>query len=82
MAGDQSAYLGSESVTRDFANPKVGGYENGYVRNDMHPDFDQEFAPYRFRYDQRAQIAAEYQIPADMIGRFDELTLNRTWIPW
>lgn len=30
--GDQSAYVGTQDVARDYANPKVGGYENGYVR--------------------------------------------------
>lgn len=29
--GDQSADVGAENVAQDFANPEVGGYENGYV---------------------------------------------------
>jgi hypothetical protein len=81
LEGDQSAYVGSESVARDFADPRIGGYENGYINFQMHPDFETEFAPYRFRYDLRGPDRWEYQIPQDMIGRFNDLTINRSWIP-
>jgi hypothetical protein len=29
LGGDRSAYVGTENVVRDYASPKVGGYENG-----------------------------------------------------
>ena len=83
LEGDQSAYLGTENVARDFANPKVGGYENGYVRYHMAPEFETEFSRYKFPYvTTSGATEAEWQIPANMISRFNELTLNRTWIPW
>jgi hypothetical protein len=31
-------------VARDYANPKIGGYENGYVQYGMAPEFDTEFS--------------------------------------
>ena len=48
VEGDQSAYVGTENVARDYANPKVGGYENGYVQFDMKPQFASEFGQDRF----------------------------------
>ncbi len=80
--GDRSAYVGSESVARDFADPKVGGYANGSVRYQMQPAFEEEFSPFRFRYDGGGSERWEYQIPQEMIPRFNELTSGRTWAPW
>lgn len=79
---DRSAYVGSESVARDYANPKVGTHENGYIRFDMDDAFRDEFAPYLHRYDRRGPDRWEYAIPYELIGRFNELTMQRTWIEW
>ena len=38
--------MGTENVARDYANPKIGRYENGYVQYDMAPEFDNEFSQY------------------------------------
>jgi hypothetical protein len=43
----------------------------------MHPDFETEFAPYKFSYD--GSDLSQWQIPDHMIPRFNELTVNRTW---
>jgi hypothetical protein len=78
---NQSAYVGDESIVRDnYANPRIGTYENGYVRYDMAPEFDQEFAQYRWPYQGGPEF--EWEIPLDQIERFNGLTANRTWIPW
>ena len=83
LEGDQSAYVGTENVARDFADPKIGGYENGYIRFDMADEFENEFSQYNFPYTTATgEIGSEWQIPASQIGRFNELTLGRTWIPF
>jgi large repetitive protein len=83
MEDDQSAYTGTENVARDYANPKVGGYENGYVKYDMAPEFDSEFSQYKFPYvTTSGETGSEWQIPVNMIDRFNELTVNRSWVPW
>jgi len=83
VEGDQSAYVGTENVAQDFANPKVGGYENGYVKYEMTPEFDSEFAQYKFPYvTTSGETGSERQIPLNMIDRFNELTLNRSRVPW
>ncbi len=83
VEGDQSAYVGTENVARDYASPKIGGYENGYVKYDMAQGFGNEFAQYRFPYVTTSGGAGfEWQIPLNMIDRFNELTVNRTWIKW
>lgn len=79
-AGDQSAYVGDEAAARTLAHPKVGSYENGYIRFDMHPDFVVEFSKFKYNYPEGGPGSYEYQIPQSMIPRFNELTLNRTWI--
>jgi RHS repeat-associated protein len=81
--GNRSAYVGTENVARDFANPRVGGYENGYVRYDMSPEFEAEFSQYRYRYPTaEGEEGAEWEIPVEMIPRFNDLTVNRTWLEW
>jgi len=83
LEGDQSAYVGTENVARDFADPKIGGYESGYIRFDMADEFDSEFSQYNFPYTTATgEIGSEWQIPASQIGRFNELTLGRTWVPF
>lgn len=70
-------------MARDFANPKIGGFENGYVQYDMAPEFDREFSQYKFPYvTTSGETGFEWQIPANMIDRFNELTVNRSWRPW
>gem|GEM_PF-6005267 len=46
----------------------------------MHPAFDAEFARYGFPYEGGSEF--EWQIPVGKIDRFNQLTVNRTWIPW
>jgi hypothetical protein len=83
VEGDQSAYVGTENVARDYANPKIGGYENGYVKYDLAQGFGNEFAQYQFPYvTTSGEAGFEWQIPMNMIDRFNELTVNRTWIKW
>jgi hypothetical protein len=77
---NRSAYVGDESAARTLADPRVGGYENSYTRFDMHPDFETEFAKFKFRYPEGGPGSYEYEIPQNMIGRFNELTVNRTGI--
>ncbi len=82
MEGDQSAYVGDESAARTLADPRIGPYENWYTRFDMHPDFESEFAPYRSSYPEGGPDSYQYQIPADLIPRFNDLTLGRTAVQW
>lgn len=78
-----SAYVGTKNVARDYANPNVGNFENGSVRYDMAPEFDSEFSQYRYPYTTSSGEAGyEWQIPVSMIDRFNELTMNRSWVPW
>lgn len=76
QTGDRSAYVGDEDVAQQFAGQP--GYEHGYIEFEMHPDFEAEFAPYKFDYD--GSSSYQWQIPQHMISRFNELTVNRTWI--
>jgi hypothetical protein len=65
IGGDASAYVGSESVARDLADPNVGNYENGYIRFDMDPKFESEFGKYRFDY---PVTAGKYPYPNGYIS--------------
>jgi RHS repeat-associated protein len=78
QGGDRTAYVGSEDEVRGLARESQI-HENGYVRYDMRPEFEPEFADVRHELvDPRHW---EYRIPVDRIGRFNELTVDRTWIP-
>jgi RHS repeat-associated protein len=79
---DRSAYVGDEAAARSLADPRVGGYENGYSRFDMHSDFELEFSKFKYDYPEGGPGSYEYQIPQSMIGRFNDLTLNRVWTPF
>jgi hypothetical protein len=48
----------------------------------MHPDFEGEFSKFKYNYPEGGPGSYEYQILQSMIPRFNELTLNRTWIPF
>jgi RHS repeat-associated protein len=91
VAGNPFAYASDEPL--DVTDPSghgcgifsvVGDYENGYVRYDMAPEFDSEFSsPYKFPYvTTSGGTGYEWQIPANMVDRFNELTVNRGWVPW
>ena len=82
QVGDKSAYVGDEAAARTFAAPRIGNYENGYTRFDMHPDFRNEFSQYRAPYTEGGPDSVQYAIPVDRVDRFNELTLNREWIPY
>jgi hypothetical protein len=80
--GDNSVYFGEQSVAADYQG--IGDYTNGSIRYGMHPDFEPEFADVKFRYDWKGPgntARYEWQIPLDRLERFNELTLNRTWVP-
>ena len=81
QVGDKSAYVGDEAAARTFADPRIGNYENGYTRFDMHLDFKNEFAQYEYPYKEGGPNSVQYAIPAGKIDRFNELTINREWIP-
>lgn len=48
----------------------------------MHPDFKKEFGQYQSPYTEGGPDSIQYAIPENMINRFNELTLNREWIPF
>ena len=48
----------------------------------MHLDFKKEFSQYKYPYREGGLNSVQYAIPADMIDRFNELTLNREWLPY
>ncbi len=79
---DRSAYVGSRSVADDFADPRIEPYEDFKARFDMLPEFADEFAPFRSRYDGGGADRFQYAIPQDRIGRFNELTRSRTRVPY
>jgi hypothetical protein len=87
VEGDQSAYVGTKNVARVWPGimrtQRSGGYENGYIQYDMAPDFIHEFSQYKFPYvTTSGEAGFEWQIPANKIDRFNELTTNRSWVPW
>ena len=82
QVGDKSAYAGDEAAARTFADPRIGNYENGYTRFDMHPDFKNEFAQYKSPYTEGGPSSVQYAIPAGKIDRFNELTINREWVSY
>jgi len=80
--GDNSVYFGEQGVAADYHG--LGDYANGSIRYDMHPDFETEFADVKYRYDWKGPGGSprfEWAIPLDRLDRFNELTLNRTWVP-
>ncbi len=82
QVGDKSAYAGDEAAARTFADPRIGNYENGYTRFDMHLDFKNEFAQYKSPYTEGGPSSVQYAIPAGKIDRFNELTINREWVSY
>ena len=82
QVGDKSAYAGDEAAARTFADPRIGNYENGYTRFDIHPDFKNEFAQYKSPYTEGGPSSVQYAIPAGKIDRFNELTINREWVSY
>ena len=50
-----------EAAARTLAHPKVGSYENGYIRFDMHPDFVVEFSKFKYNYPEGGPGSYEYQ---------------------
>ncbi|OON75601.1 DUF6531 domain-containing protein [Streptomyces tsukubensis] len=86
LLSDGLMYFGERDVAATYMSPTGRSFADGMVRYDMHPDFLKEFAksPYMRRYDLQGPGGApriEFPIPVDKLGRFNELTLKRTWIP-
>ncbi|MFF8654103.1 DUF6531 domain-containing protein [Streptomyces huasconensis] len=86
MLSDGLIYFGERDVAASYMSPTGRNFADGMVRYDMHPDFLKEFArsPYMRRYDLKGPGGApriEFTIPVDKLGRFNELTLKRTWMP-
>jgi hypothetical protein len=48
----------------------------------MHPDFECEFAKLKFPYPEGGPNSYEYEMPQNMIARFNELTVNRAQVPF
>jgi RHS repeat-associated protein len=71
--GPGSAFVGSEDVAQKFVGR--GAYEDFYTEFKMSPEFADEFAPFQRAYDGGPGI--EYEIPYNMIDRFNELTVSR-----
>jgi RHS repeat-associated protein len=86
LPSDGLIYFGERSVAAEYVSPVGRNFAKGMVRYDMHPDFLREFAmsPHMRRYDLNGPDASpriEFTIPVDKLARFNELTLERTWIP-
>ncbi|MCZ0994250.1 hypothetical protein O1L44_15675 [Streptomyces noursei] len=79
-------YFGERSVAAEYINPAGRHYANGMVRYDMHrEDFLKEFGGHAERYDRKGPNGSpriEFVIPVDKLGRFNELTIERTWVPF
>ncbi|MEU4926804.1 DUF6531 domain-containing protein [Streptomyces yokosukanensis] len=85
LLSDGLVYFGERSVAAEYMSPTGRNFADGMVRYDMHPDFLKEFAksPYMRRYDLKGPNGTpriEFTIPVDKLERFNELTLNKTWI--
>ncbi|MET8944193.1 hypothetical protein ABZX30_11540 [Streptomyces sp. NPDC004542] len=85
LLSDGLIYFGERSVAAEYMSPTGRNFADGMVRYDMHPDFLKEFAksPYMRRYDLKGPNGTpriEFTIPVDKLERFNELTLNKTWI--
>ena len=61
-------YLGEESVAAEYQGR--GDHANGMIRHDV----DLEEGP-------NGSDRMEFVVPADLIDRLDDMTVNRTWIP-
>ena len=80
--GDDSVYFGEPSVAADYQG--IGDYANGSIRYNMRPAFESEFADVKYRYDWKGPGGTaryEWAIPLSRLARFNELTLNRVWVP-
>ena len=78
FGGEGHAYLGGESVARDWVGR--GGYADYYTEFRMKPEFKSEFHDaYKADYDGNTTDPDrfEYQIPHSQIERFNELTESR-----
>ncbi|WP_330304943.1 MULTISPECIES: DUF6531 domain-containing protein [unclassified Streptomyces] len=85
VISDGLIYFGERDVAATYMSPTGRNFADGMVRYDMHPDFLKEFAksPYMRRYDLQGPGGTpriEFAIPVDKLARFNELTLNRTWV--
>ncbi|MFF3567952.1 putative T7SS-secreted protein [Nocardia jiangxiensis] len=82
-AGNRLVYFGEHSVASEYQG--MGSYADGMIRYDMNPSFLEKFPDAPKRYDWKGPDGSpriEFEIPADRIEEFNELTRNRTWIPW
>lgn len=80
--GDRSVYFGEQSVANDYVGQ--GGYADGSVRYDMHPSFLERFADTAHRYDWQGpggSARIEFQVPVHRLPEFNQLVMNRTWVP-
>ena len=80
--GDRSVYFGERSVAAEYQGR--GSFANGSIRYDMKPEFLNEFSDTAFRYDRQGPGGSpriEFVVPVGRVGRFNELTVGRTWEP-
>ncbi|WP_275463683.1 putative T7SS-secreted protein [Streptomyces noursei] len=79
-------YFGERSVAAEYINPAGRHYADGMIRYDMHrDDFLKELGDYAKRYDRKGPNGSpriEFVIPVGELGKFNELTIERTWIPF
>ncbi|MEV2255832.1 DUF6531 domain-containing protein [Streptomyces sp. NPDC050147] len=86
VMSDGKIYFGERGVAAEYMSPTNSNFANGMVRYDMHPDFLKEFGqkPYAQVHDWKGPNGSpriEFEIPVDKLDRFNELTLDKTWVP-
>ncbi|MER6910305.1 putative T7SS-secreted protein [Streptomyces sp. NPDC000594] len=83
ILSDGNIYFGERGVASEYAGPTGVNFARGIVRYDMEEQFLSEFADFAKVHDRNGPDGAvriEFAIPVDMLGRFNELTKNRSWI--
>ncbi|GGT45980.1 hypothetical protein GCM10010271_57640 [Streptomyces kurssanovii] len=83
ILSDGKIYFGERGVAAEYAGPNGLNFAKGMVKYEMHPSFLEEFMDYAKVHDRNGPDGAvriEFAIPHDKLDRFNELTLDRSWV--
>ncbi|WP_437087632.1 hypothetical protein [Streptomyces sp. enrichment culture] len=83
VISDGKIYFGERAVAAEYAGPTGVNFAKGMVKYEMHPSFLDEFGDYAKVHDTKGPGGApriEFEIPVEKLDRFNELTLNRSWV--
>lgn len=83
VISDGKIYFGEHAVAAEYAGPTGVNFARGMVKYEMHPSFLEEFGGHAKIHDTKGpggQPRIEFEIPVEKLDRFNELTLNRSWV--